>query len=264
MNDIVIFADYGLDDAAATISIFNHSEKFENITIIPIGGNVPVEVSLRNCYSLLSYFPELWHKIKVVCTSHLEQPNEYLAEIHGLDGMGDLFTHTNEEPQVSKQKFEEWLQDFKGNETVLSLGPMTLVRTLLEKHKVGKFVFMGGLVNEKPNFNGYEFNQALDVEAFNFCVNFPHVAITLDTCRTERLDMRKFTIAGDDIHSQILRADKRLSISRGEKGCYVWDDVAACYVLYPDRYEIKQETDPFGNTIYNAYYVSDKLYFEKD
>lgn len=264
MKNIVIFADYGLDDAAATVSIFNNSNKFETITIVPIGGNVPAEISYRNCYTLLSYYPQLWHKIKVVDTCHIKQPNEYLVDIHGRDGMGDLLVHTDKKADVQEQIFEEWIKEFNGNEIVLSLGPMTLVRTLLENHSPRLLVLMGGLINTQPNFNGYEFNQGLDVNAFNFCVKYPHVAITLDTCRIEKLDMQKAIIKGDDLHSRIIRAYRELVISRGEDGCRVWDDVAACYILYPERYEVKQVKDPYGNTISNANYVSDKLYFEKD
>ncbi len=262
MQDMVIFADYGIDDAAATVSIFNHSDRFDRITLIPIGGNVPTEVSYRNCYTLLSHFPQLWEKVTVVTTCHLEQPYEYLVDVHGRDGMGDFFTHPQQKPPVREQRFEEWLNGVSGNEIVLSLGPMTLVRALLQRHTVGKLVIMGGLIKEEPNFNGYEFNHALDTAAFSFCVKFPHVAVTLDTCRTERLNMRNVTIEGDDLHSRILRASQRFTLSHGESGCYVWDDVAACYILFPERYEVKPEADPFGNLLSHAHYISEKRYYE--
>ena len=51
-------------------------------------------------------------------------------------------------------------------------------------------------------------------------------------------------------------------LQRGEKGCYVWDDVAAAYLLHPERFTLRQQTDRDGNRIFNAVYVSDKLYFE--
>ena len=121
---------------------------------------------------------------------------------------------------------------------------------------------MGGVVKTRPNYRGYEFNQGIDARAFNFCVRFDHVAITLDTCRIDKLDMRKFEISGDDLRSRILRADVRLSITRGEEGCFVWDDLAACYILFPERFEVKSEADPYGNIINNAYYISDKVYYE--
>ncbi len=130
------------------------------------------------------------------------------------------------------------------------------------KNPTQELIIMGGCDNEEPNFGDYEFNHCLDPEAFSYCTKFPHAAITLDTCRVEKLDMRKYEITGDDFHSQILRADQRLSITRKEDGCYVWDDVAASYLIFPERFELREQTDPHGNRIFNAVYISDKLYFE--
>ena len=87
---LIVFADYGLDDAAATVSLFRREERFDRIDLVPIGGNVPTTVSFGNCMTLLSEFPEILQKIRVVDTRHLSQPEEYLASIHGGDGMGDL------------------------------------------------------------------------------------------------------------------------------------------------------------------------------
>ncbi len=262
MERLIIFADYGLDDAAATATILRHERRFSHIDIVPIGGNVPPAVALRNCYTLLSCYPECLNKITVVDTTDLPQPSEYLAEIHGQDGMGDLFRPPETPIAVETLTFNEWLDTTDGSELVLSLGPMTMVKPLMERHSTYQPVIMGGCVDSEPNFKGYEFNHCLDREAFAFCTKQKHAAITLDTCRTEKLDMRKVTIEGDDVHSQVLRADQRLSVQRGEEGCYVWDDVAAVYLLHPERFTLKQQTDRDGNRIFNAVYVSDKLYFE--
>lgn len=262
MEKLVIFADYGLDDAAATISIFNANEKFESIVLIPIGGNVSAEMSYRNCYTLLSNYPQLLNKITVVNTCHIKQNNEYLADIHGKDGMGDFFVHPSEKIKATEISFEKWLSNYTGEEVILSLGPMSLVKDAVMKAVPKQLIIMGGCVKEEPNFKGYEFNQCLDKEAFNYCVKFPHVAITLDTCRIEKLDMRRYEITGNDIHSQIIRADQRLSVTRGEDGCYVWDDVAANYLLFPNRFITEVLDDNYGNTLTQAKYISDKLYFE--
>lgn len=262
MEKLVIFADYGLDDAAATASILRRHERFGEIAIIPIGGNVPVDVSYRNCRTLLAQYPALLDKITVVSACHLRQPQEYLADIHGGDGMGDILTPPEVYPSIREIAFEAWLETYTGEETVLSLGPMTLVRTVLQKHACKQLVIMGGCVHEEPNFNGREFNHALDAEAFAYCVRHPHTAVTLDTCRVERLDMRRINIGGEDLHARILRADQELSVTRGEDGCYVWDDVAACCLLHPERFSVQRETDRDGNLLCNARYISDMLYFE--
>lgn len=261
MKKLIIFADYGLDDAAATATVLQRHARFETIDIIAVGGNVPSEVSLRNCCTLLSCFPETWNKITVVDTTAVAQPGEYLADIHGKDGMGDLFDHRRT-AAVRTVPFEQWLPTADGTELLLSLGPMTLVKRLMEHRSTYFPVIMGGRVRTAPNYRGYEFNHGLDKEAFAFCTKVPHAAITLDTVRTTALDMRLREIVGDDVHSQIVRADQKLSITRGEEGCFVWDDVAACYLLWPERFKLEEETDQDGNRIYNAVYISEKLYFE--
>ena len=197
----------------------------------------------------------------MVDTTAVSQPNEYLAEIHGNDGMGDLFDHTRK-AAARTVPFDVWLETTGGTELLLSLGPMTMVEPLMARHSAYFPIIMGGCVHTPPNFRGYEFNQCLDRRAFSYCTKVPHAAITLDTVRVEALDMRLREIEGEDIHAQILRADQKLSIARGEGGCYVWDDVAAAYLLWPERFRLIEEEDLDGNRICNAVYVSDKLYYK--
>lgn len=259
---LIIFADYGLDDAAATISVIKKHERFDKIDIVAIGGNVPAPISLRNCITLLNAMPDANSKITVVDTTNTPQRSEYLEEIHGKDGMGDFFSRNIDISSLKLMGYEQWLETLDGNEILLSLGPTTLVKPVLERYRNKQLVLMGGCVDTPPNFGEYEFNEAMDPEAFAFCVRFPHVAVTLDTCRVPKLDMRRLKIDGPDVHSAIIRADQVLSVSRGEEGCYVWDDVAACYLLHPQRFSLVKKTDPHGNVINMAEYISEVEYFE--
>ena len=262
MDHLIIYADYGLDDAAASVTVFRNEKKFSQIDIVPVGGNVPAEKSFSNCLTLLSYFPELQNKITVVDTREIQQPSEYLAEIHGKDGMGDILFRQPGTIDSTIINYEQWIENTTGKERLLSLGPMTLVKPLMEKHDSYSPVIMGGCVHTPPNFNGYEFNQSLDREAFSFCTRGKHAAITLDTCRIDKLDMRRKVFSGNGLYETIVRADQALSISRKEEGCYIWDDVAAAYLLYPERFVLNKEIDKDGNTLYNAAYISKKEYFE--
>ena len=264
LDRLIIFADYGLDDAAASVTIFSHEDRFSHIFIVPVGGNVPAEKSFDNFLTLLSYYQSLSDKITVVDTRHISQPSEYLASIHGKDGMGDLLIRQPFVEDINVITYEDFLETVNGAEELLSLGPMTLVKPLMEKYDTYNPVIMGGCVHTPPNFNGYEFNQSLDREAFAFCTKGNHAAITLDTCRVEKLDMRLYDIEGEDIHSLIVKADQKLSISRGEEGCYIWDDVAASYLLFPERFKINEEYDKDGNRLFNAEYISDKLYYSDE
>ncbi len=249
MHHLIVFGDYGLDDAAATVSLLKQGERFDRIDIVPIGGNVPTQVSHRNALTLLAQFPRCLPKIRVVDTREVAQPSEYLADIHGTDGMGDLLDPVV--PTVDRVDYTPWLDTLTGEERVLSLGPMTLVRPLMERHS-HPLVVMGGCIHTPPNFRGYEFNHCLNKEAFAFCAPLAQAVITLDTCRVPSLNVREWDVTGDDLYAAILRRDVELSYQRGEDGCYVWDDVAAHYMLTPERFTTVTETDPHGVTYAHA------------
>lgn len=262
MKHLILFCDYGLDDAAATISVFLQAHRFDRIDLVPIGGNVPVAVAYRNCFTLLSLFENVLDKVRVVDTRHLSQPSEYLADIHGADGMGDLFQATVPVGAVTTCLFEDWLSDLKGTETVISLGPMTLVQPLMEQNE-HPLVIMGGCIHTPPNFKGYEFNHCLDQEAFAYCAPKAQAVITLDTCRVPALDIRNKLLPESGLYADILRRNIEISYERKENGCYVWDDVAVAYVLYPERFTTITETDPHGNTYLHGVYGSDLPYFQE-
>ena len=90
---LVMFCDYGLDDAAATIDALSHSVKdgYEEVVLVAIGGNVPPSISLRNAIRLVSNCDFDYAPVTVVDTTGEEQPFEFLTVVHGGDGMGELF-----------------------------------------------------------------------------------------------------------------------------------------------------------------------------
>ncbi len=45
---IILICDYGLDDAIATSYILEHFRLFYKIDIIPVSGNMPLEISIKN------------------------------------------------------------------------------------------------------------------------------------------------------------------------------------------------------------------------
>lgn len=259
MEKLIIFADYGLDDAAATAHIFKNQKLFKEITIVPIGGNVPTDISYRNCITLLN---ELEVKgITIVDTRKEKQPFEYLDDIHGKDGMGDIFDINGNTDNYNIVEFSKWRGTLSGKETILSLGPMTLVEPIIKRYQ-NKLIIMGGHINEKPNYKGYEFNHGLDPKAFAECVKHPHFCATLDTCSEDVLNMHSYNITDDDLYSRTLNASKKLSKSRNESGCYVYDDIAACFLIHPERFKAKVQKDPFGNEITNLIYTFTKPQYQ--
>lgn len=260
---LVLFCDYGLDDASATFDALTHAlaDGYGEVHLVAVAGNVPAAVSLANAKKLVAHCKFKRPPVVIVDTTKEAQPAEFLKEIHGNDGMGDLFPQKKPKGAIVKT-FAEWLAQFSGEYDLLSLGPMTLVPALLGRLAPQRFVFMGGNVAEAPNFHGYEFNHALNRKAFSDCVRYPHVAVTMDTCRHPLFNIQQKEIAGKDIPHKIVRRSRELTLRSGEVGCYVWDDIAVKALRHPDWFALRKRTDKDGNLLTVAEYVYGKEYLE--
>ncbi|MBO5045852.1 MAG: nucleoside hydrolase [Clostridia bacterium] len=257
---LVVFCDYGLDDGAATCDILSHASAFSSIDIVAIGGNVPTEVALCNAKKLLAAWGDLPQNVRIVDTTLLPQPSEFLKFIHGEDGMGSLFSEV--ESPVPVLSYSEWVSSLEDGFILLSLGPMTVVEHLLKEKTPSQFIFMGGNVAEEPNYNGYEFNHGVNRSAFSACVRRPHVAITMDTCRNPLLNVQESGLDGEGMMRDFVRKIRQMTFVSGEKGCYVWDDMAVKYLLHPEWFTLYNGVDKDGNLLTVAKYVLEKKYGE--
>lgn len=256
--DLVLFCDYGLDDAVATADALLHAAEdgYARADLVAVGGNVPAGVAFRNAKKLLSHLaPSV--PVRVVDTADLPQPCEFLKDIHGGDGMGDLFGGGDWEETLG---FGQWCEETREFD-LLSLGPMTLVPRALAR-KPRKFVFMGGNIAETPNFRGYEFNHALNRAAFAECVRYPHTAVTMDTCRNSLFNIQEREISGEDVLARLVKRTREMSLSSGEKGCYIWDDIAVKVLRHPDWFARERACDRDGNLLDVARYIGERDYLQ--
>lgn len=259
--ELVLCCDYGLDDAAATADVLAHaaSDGYARVTLVAVGGNVPPDVSLANCKKLLAHLPASAADVRVVDTCAERQPYEFLKNIHGNDGMGDLFA--DGEARVPVLSFADWLAAFHGPYDLLSLGPVTLALRILIGNAPRRFVLMGGNIAEEPNFHGYEFNHALDKKAFSEAVRMcPHTAVTMDTCRHPLFNIQNSPPAGSGVMARIVRRAREMTFVSGEKGCYLWDDIAVKALRHPAWFTTDTATDRDGNALTVARYVLGKPY----
>lgn len=260
---LILCCDYGLDDACATADALAHARKdgYDGAVLIAVGGNVPPEVSLVNAKKLAAHLPPCGIPLTIVDTTAEAQPFEFLKDIHGGDGMGDLFAETDTDVPVAL--FSAWERGFSEEYDLLSLGPMTLVPRVLARGTCRKFVFMGGNIAEEPNFHGYEFNHALNRQAFSAVVRaHAHVAVTMDTCRMPLLNVQDEAAlpAGEGLMQSIVRRAREMTFVSGEEGCYLWDDMAVKVLRHPDWFELYTAKDRDGNVLTVARYVLDRTY----
>lgn len=245
MRKLIVLSDYGLDDAVATAHLLSRRDRIDSIDIIAVAGNVDAATSLRNAATLLAKLGA--QGVRIVDTAALKQPWSQLPSIHGLDGMGDLWSaERGTTPVIS---YADYVRDLPENPTVLSLGPLTVTLDLLGRMIPQELVIMAGVVGAAPNFHGYEFNQYLDIPAFDAAVKHPHVIATLDTCRGKGCNMidRKGETGG--VLGTLIDRAIELAAARHPDNCYIYDYVAAQYVTDPDRFTVDTVTDRWGNVL---------------
>ena len=238
---LVIFADYGLDDACATVYVLKNRSEFDEVDIVPIGGNVEAERAYKNACKLLNAaaldgIP--LDGVRLVDTADIEQPFCRLPSVHGDDGMGDLFADCA--PCVSVLDFDEWVRSLDCEYKILSLGPCTVVCKTLElapRRYAGDMIIMGGCVSEEPNYKGYEFNDGLDHAAFVRALGYPHKAATLDTCRADTFNYINKRFDGGDLLSKLMSRSVSLASKRHNDRCYIYDYIAALALLHPEAFD---------------------------
>ena len=259
---LILFCDYGLDDALATYDALAHAfeDGYDGVDLVAVAGNVPAEVSLANAHKLVAQLDFSMPPVRIVDTTDILQPHEFLKLIHGDDGMGDLFEHQTSTAPVLK--YGDWLAEERGAFDLVSLGPMNLVPSLLHRAVPGRFVFMGGNIAEEPNFHGYEFNHALDRAAFAEAVRYPHLAVTMDSCRHPLFNIQKEALAGGGTARRIANRAREFTFRSGEKGCYIWDDIAVKALRHPDWFERYEGIDRDGNRLTVARYIHGRTFQE--
>ena len=255
MKHAILLCDYGLDDAVATVALLKYKEKFDGIDILPIGGNVPERVAFDNAKRLLAVYSGKLDGVRIVDTSSVMQPAEYLKDIHGEDGMGSLFSLPESIP-VPLLYFADWINTVRPESSVLiSLGPCTVTQIILEQTGAMEMLLMGGHVNARPNYKGYEFNYGINPQAFAACLKFPHTVATLDTCHIKPLDYFDNNPMTDPLMKQLVDRIRQLDAERDFKKTCVYDYIAVGSLIFPDRYITESITDPFGNSITQLKYV---------
>ena len=251
---IVLLCDYGLDDAVATAFVLQKKKKDESIDIIPIGGNSAVEVSYRNAHTLLANYDGDKSGIRIVDSRAIPQPYVEHPTIHGKDGLGDLFAP--QESDVEQITLEQFLSE-TGKFILVSLGPCTITNIILQRRKndVSLLLVMGGNVNEKPNYNGYEFNHYLDISAFNSIVKQPHLIATLDSCRVPYFNFAGKRTEGRTLFEKLINRSISYAEARHRDNCYVYDFIAVYYLYYPNSFVIDTKKDNENNTLSVLRYI---------
>lgn len=247
---LVILSDYGLDDACAGVYCLQNKQLFDGIDIVAIAGNTSAENSLANAKKLLANYEGDKTDVRLVDTTAVPQAYSHLPSIHGNDGMGDLLSVGDSD--VPLVPYDDFFSALNEKPFILfSLGPCTLTLQILQNYTPVQTVLMAGLLQAEPNYNGMEFNQALDVSAYNACLTYPHVVATLDTCRVPAFNLAGKRRGDNSLLSRLINRAEELAEARHPKNCYIYDYIAALYLTKPKNFAILQQKDRWGNVLSN-------------
>lgn len=248
MKKLVLLCDYGLDDAVATVYLLERKNLFSSIDILTVAGNSPADVSLRNAKKLLSNFEGDLSNVTIVDTCDFPQNSAQLPSIHGEDGMGDILSQRT--LGIKIVSYSNYVKtELPADCVIASFGPCTVTKDLLNRFGARELLIMGGCVSEVPNFNEYEFNHYLDIPAFNECITYPHVAATLDSCRTPKFNYAAKKFGNDSLLSSLISKAIELAVLRHPDNCYIYDFIAAHYLVEPDLFITETVTDKENNVI---------------
>ncbi len=246
---LVIFSDYGLDDACATAYLLNNRTDYENIDIMPIAGNVHAVTATNNAKKLLAAAKDdglNLSGVRLIDSVSYYQDCFTLPAIHGNDGMGDIFDDVATFP-VPKLEYAEWTASIAEGYRILSLGPCTMVKRALADAvnlPSGKIVLMGGCNRVPPNFGKYEFNDGIDHNAFVWTLRRPHVAATLDTCHVPAFNTLGARRGGSRLLDVLMNRCTELAELRGEKANYIYDQIAALALMHPEFFDVEEVFAP--------------------
>lgn len=258
---LVILSDYGLDDAVAGIYLLENSDKFLSIDIVAIAGNSSSLISFNNAKKLLSNYNGDLSKVRLIDTTRKHQDYAHLPSIHGNDGMGDLL-------EVKKYNFtildyDDWFKAGLDDILLLSLGPLTITKEIMDTYKNIELVIMAGMVDAEPNFKGMEFNQALDADSYNYCLKFDHVVATLDTCRHKNFNLAGARLKENNLLNKLINKAVLLAEARHIDNSYIYDFISALYLIMPHIFTVIKKGDKWCNTVFELV-LNDNSFVLKD
>lgn len=254
-NKLIMFCDYGLDDAIATLHILHNADMFGSVDVVPIGGNVTVERAYKNAHTLLAAAGADKAKVRIVDTRAIAQPHADIPDIHGSDGIGDLLSERASELEVigfDALKAELEVGATPDKDCVLSLGPCLVPKLL--GYVPFCTVLMGGTVDEPPNYGEYEFNEGMAVGEFKWLAERAAAVATLDSCHDKALAFDTFSMDGA-LGNAMVEKYKALCRARSAPVA-VYDYVAAIAVTNPERFDVLRVKRRDG-TVFNQLKIID-------
>ena len=189
---VILDVDPGHDDAIA-IMLACGAPELEVRAVTTVAGNVPLEKTTRNALRVLSLIGRGDVPVGVGAEAPLARPLHTAENIHGesgLDGLELAEPTFGPDRRGAVRLMADVLEESVEPVTLVPVGPLTNVATLLEEHphlrdNVSRIVLMGGSIGPGNTTPAAEFNVYVDPEAASivFGSGLPVTMVGLDVTR---------------------------------------------------------------------------------
>lgn len=255
---VIIDTDPGQDDAVALLVAMASPEDLEILAITSVAGNVPLELTTKNCLALIEladrgeipvYRGSVRPMVKELVTA------EYVHGPTGLDGSGLADPQIEPGEGHAVDRIVDLLMASEDGEvTICTLGPLTNVGMAMAREpgvipKIGQLVMMGGGFFEGGNTTpAAEFNVFVDPHAAHVVLasGVPIVMMPLDVTHkayTNADRLRRFadlgTPAGLSVAGMLDFYDRYDMEKFGSQGAPLHDPTVIAYLLQPNLFSGK-------------------------
>jgi len=160
-------------------------------TLISTFGSATEEHTSQNAKEFIAFIAPHWSFFSGAKNPIKPFEHKWPDDFHGSDGIWGIHPQVSIKGVVPAERFPD-------NSNVISLGPMTNVRTLLEEKNLREATVMGGVFNMKGNITPYaETNVAFDPDAaaylFEHCQGIDVKVVPLDVTRKVSWTKEKVT-----------------------------------------------------------------------
>ncbi|WDS37669.1 nucleoside hydrolase [Pseudoxanthomonas sp.] len=258
---LLIDTDPGVDDALALLMAFNDTAH-EVVGLTIAAGNVGLDHTVRNALKLCEIAGRSDVPVYAGCPGPLLHPSPDAADVHGLDGFGDVgYAPAAHDVQAEHAALAilRLSHEHAGKLLLVTLGPLTNVAVALKldptlPQRVARLVVMGGAVSAHGNLTpAAEFNVAFDPEAAHLVFQaFPQFDVAdWEATMAHGLphsDVEQWLASPSPraaFYDQISRQTRLWSADRRGDRWHSADALAMAFALNPDG-ATRQESRPFA------------------
>ena len=249
MQHVWIDSDMGFDDLAAVLTVA-HTPGWSIDGLSLVAGNAPLEVVTDNALRSAACFGWVF-PIHAGCAAPLLAPLVTAQNILGSDAMRSAGRQLPSQcstlaPRPAVDVLRDYLQNAQQPATLLALGPLTNLATLLQQspqlaRRVGQLVWMGGSQTAGNHTAAAEFNAAVDPEAVQAVLDakLPLQMVGLDACRQVQVSaadcqhLRQVGTEKAHLLADLLLGYVQIAAAAGTDSMALYDPSAAAAMLRP-------------------------------